>query len=79
MALNYSRTLIRLVRTTTGEELATLEAAPQEPVCFSTKDDRLVTRGPQGQLYVWNVVRIRQQLAKMGLDWRDTAQIPVGR
>ena len=79
MALNYSRTLIRLVSIGTGEELATLEAAPQEPVCFSPNDDRLVSRGPQGQLYVWNVGRIRQRLAKMGLDWRDTAQIPVGR
>jgi WD40 repeat protein len=77
MALIYSRTLIRLVRTATGEELATLEGSPQEPVCFSPNDDRLVTRGTQGQLHVWNVSRMRQQLAKMGLDWGDPERTPA--
>ena len=77
MALNYSRTLIRLVSTATGKELATFDGSPQEPVCFSPNDDRLVTRGSQGQLHVWNVSRIRQQLVKMGLDWGDTERTSV--
>ncbi len=58
---------LRLVEADTGREWAALEAG--EPRCFSARGNWLVTSEANGLLRVWDLRRIRKQLAAMNLDW----------
>lgn len=58
---------LRLVEADTGREWATLEAG--EPHCFSPRGNWLVTSEANGLLRLWDLRRIRQQLATLNLDW----------
>ncbi len=66
-------TKIRLVIPETGTEVACL-SIPEEtslaPQCFTPDGTQLIAFGVHnGQLYIWDLRRIRQQLAELGLDW----------
>jgi WD40 repeat protein/tRNA A-37 threonylcarbamoyl transferase component Bud32 len=63
---------LRLVEANTGREWATLEAG--EPHCFSPRGNWLVTSEADGLLRLWDLRRIRQQLAALNLDW----ETPLG-
>jgi eukaryotic-like serine/threonine-protein kinase len=63
---------LRLVEADTGREWATLEAG--EPLCFSSCGSRLVTSEANGLIRLWDLRRIRQQLAALHLDW----EAPLG-
>jgi len=58
---------LKLVEADTGREWATLEAG--EPHCFSPRGNWLVTSEADGLLRLWDLRRIRQQLATLNLDW----------
>jgi WD40 repeat protein len=58
---------LKLVEADTGREWATLEAG--EPHCFSPRGNWLVTSEANGLLRLWDLRRIRQQLATLKLDW----------
>src|ERR1019366_2556290 len=58
---------LKLIEADTGREWATLEAG--EPHCFSPRGNWLVTSEPNGLLRLWDLRRIRQQLATLKLDW----------
>ena len=58
---------LRLVEADTGREWATLEAG--EPHCFSARGNWLVTSEANGLVRLWDLRRIRQQLAALNLDW----------
>jgi WD40 repeat protein len=58
---------LKLVEADTGREWATLEAG--EPLCFSSRGNWLVTSEANGLLRLWDLRRIRQQLATLNLDW----------
>jgi WD40 repeat protein len=58
---------LKLVEADTGREWATLEAG--EPHCFSPRGNWLVTSEANGLLRLWDLRRIRQQLADLKLDW----------
>lgn len=58
---------LRLVEADTGREWAAIEAG--DPHCFSAHGNRLVTCEPDGLVRLWDLRRIRQQLAAMNLDW----------
>jgi WD40 repeat protein len=58
---------LKLVEADTGREWATLEAG--EPLCFSPRGNWLVTSEADGLLRLWDLRRIRQQLATLKLDW----------
>jgi WD40 repeat protein len=64
---------IRLVRTESGAEVARLEAPEQTrltPRCFTPDGTRLIAVGVDTQaLHIWDLRAIREQLAKLGLDW----------
>lgn len=63
---------LRLVEADTGREWATLEAG--EPHCFSPRGNWLVTSEANGLIRLWDLRRIRQQLATLNLDW----EAPLG-
>jgi eukaryotic-like serine/threonine-protein kinase len=63
---------LRLIEADTGREWATLEAG--EPLCFSPRGNWLVTSEANGLLRLWDLRRIRQQLAALKLDW----EAPLG-
>jgi len=63
---------LKLMEAETGREWATLEAG--EPRCFSPRGNWLVTSEADGLVRLWDLRRIRQQLATLKLDW-DT---PLG-
>ncbi len=63
---------VRLIEADTGREWATLEAG--EPHCFSPRGNWLVTSEADGLVRLWDLRRIRQQLATLKLDW----EAPLG-
>ncbi len=83
MASTYSRTSVQLTRVETGESLATLEVPDSQMINWLSLDDAgdhvAVSCLPQG-VRVWDLRRIRQQLAAMRLDWGpDTGPQLKGR
>jgi tetratricopeptide (TPR) repeat protein len=68
MAIAFSRTLVRLIDPATGQELATLPTVGG-PCCFTPDGDYLVTVGQGQTIQLWDLRRIRTQLATMDLDW----------
>jgi WD40 repeat protein len=42
-------------------------------LCFSPDSSRLAVGSVDGTIYVWDLRRIREQLAQMGLDWAAPA------
>ena len=71
-ALRSGRSNVLLIETATGRELALLESPEPHDIshlCFTADDTKLVVALNQHPLRVWDLRRIRQQLAGMGLDW----------
>jgi serine/threonine protein kinase/WD40 repeat protein/tetratricopeptide (TPR) repeat protein len=66
---------IRLVRPEDGAEVARLACGEQtlfRPLGFSPSGTRLLVRGEDSEAFlVWDLRRIRRQLAAMDLDWDD--------
>jgi eukaryotic-like serine/threonine-protein kinase len=64
---------VRLVDLATGQDLARLEDPEQiisESLTFSPDGTRLIAASSRGSsIHVWDLRRIRLQLAEMGLDW----------
>ncbi len=64
---------LQLLIPDTGEEVARMTIADPtrlKPECFTPDGNQLVAFGLEnGQLYVWDLRAIRQQLAHLGLDW----------
>jgi serine/threonine protein kinase/WD40 repeat protein len=73
LALSDVFSVIRLVETATGREVARLTGPePQRyaAACFTPDGTRLIARGSdEKMLHVWDLRAIRQQLKGMGLDW----------
>jgi len=76
MAITQTPTLLKLVEPRTGQEIATLDAGPQYPLCFSPDGSQLVVHGGEaGTVQIWDLRSVRQQLAAMNLDW-DLPPVP---
>jgi WD40 repeat protein len=73
LALADVVSVIRLVETATGREVARLtgpEPLWYQPACFTPDGTRLISTGPDASsLYVWDLRLIRRQLKELGLDW----------
>jgi hypothetical protein len=65
--------VVRLCVTETGRELARLEVPDQtkfSPICFSHDGSQLFAFGEEDKaVHVWDLRRIRRQLAELDLDW----------
>jgi WD40 repeat protein len=63
---------VRLIETATGRELATLAAPAPRPIrwlCFRPDGEQLAVACEKGVVELWDLRRIRERLAEMGLDW----------
>jgi serine/threonine protein kinase/WD40 repeat protein len=73
LAMNDVISVIRLLETSTGREVARLtgpDSVWYQPACFTPDGTRLVTTSPGNTgLYVWDLRLIRTQLKELGLDW----------
>ena len=73
LAADTAHGAVRLVDPDTGREYARLENPNQDRarfLSFSPDGTQLVaTKGDSQSIHVWDLRAIRQQLAKMGLDW----------
>ena len=73
MAVTTGLSTLRLVVPENGDEVAQLIIADPtrlKPECFTPDGNQLVAFGLEnGQLYVWDLRSIRQQLAQQRLDW----------
>jgi eukaryotic-like serine/threonine-protein kinase len=73
MALEGEAGVIRLVESATGREYVRLDAPEQTrlwPCCFTPDGTQLIALGVDSQaLHIWDLRRIRRQLAEMNLDW----------
>jgi hypothetical protein len=74
MAVETGYGVVRLVAPDTGQEYAQLEDPNQDRVgdgiSFTPDSTQLVTTNNDSHsIHVWNLRTIRQQLAKLGLDW----------
>jgi hypothetical protein len=68
----------KLVESDTGRELATLEARSAYLLCFSPDGSQLAYLEDTGQLKVWDLRLVREQLAAMNLDW-DFPPFPAAK
>ncbi|HWB13393.1 MAG TPA: protein kinase [Pirellulales bacterium] len=70
VVLAQTNGVYRLVELATGRELAQLEDPEQtaRPAAFTPDASKLIVATTNG-LAVWNLRRIRTELAKLGLDW----------
>jgi hypothetical protein len=79
LAISDVFSVIRLVETTTGREVARLtgpEPMWYPPACFTPDGTRLIASSSETRgLYVWDLRLIRQQLKGLGLDW-DWSEFP---
>jgi serine/threonine protein kinase/WD40 repeat protein len=81
MAVSYSQSAVRLVNPDTGATFAELE--PQNPqlmswLRFSPDGTRLAVACSTHLIQLWDLRRIREQLAAMGLDWSTRPYPPDG-
>jgi tetratricopeptide (TPR) repeat protein len=70
LAIGYDQVL--LAEAATGRELArltTLQPVSPTPLIFSPDGTKLIARTNQKTALLWDLRRIREQLAPMGLDW----------
>jgi serine/threonine protein kinase/WD40 repeat protein len=75
--LGQSNGIYRLVALATGRELARLEDPEQNTgsAAFTPDGTRLVVKAKNG-LRIWDLRRIRAELAKLGLDWDAPPYLP---
>jgi WD40 repeat protein/tRNA A-37 threonylcarbamoyl transferase component Bud32 len=76
LAINPARGVVRLLDPGTGREFATLPT--HNPLCFSPDGSCLVTSPSAHSLQLWDLRRIRAQLANLGLDWELPPYRPAG-
>ncbi len=79
LALCHSWQTVKLVLTETGEELATLESPGGwniNSLSFNADASLLAVAGGVSEIHVWNLGLIREQLARMKLDWDDSGASP---
>jgi eukaryotic-like serine/threonine-protein kinase len=72
LAVAHSRDVVRVFEAATGRELATLEAPePQDIISLAFNPDgtQLAVVSDHGPIHLWDLRLIRQQLARMNLDW----------
>jgi WD40 repeat protein len=82
VAVAHSRSRVQLIESATGAELANLE--PPYPgevsgLCFSPDGSVLAVGTSNHFLRLWDLRRIRERLARMGLDWHLPPYPPAGR
>jgi serine/threonine protein kinase/WD40 repeat protein len=78
LAIGDVLSVIRLLETTTGREVARLtgpDSVWYRPDCFTSDGTRLITSGFSNTLYVWDLPLIRHELKELGLDW-DWPEFP---
>jgi serine/threonine protein kinase/WD40 repeat protein len=75
LALEDVPSVVRLVWTATGKEVARLTAPEQTrltEMCFTPDSSQLITRGVEsGALHIFDLHAIRRGLREIGLDWSD--------
>jgi WD40 repeat protein len=79
LAITSSNHNVQLLDPTTAEEVATLSSPDSLLVswlCFSRDSSRLAVAAENQGLQLWDLRRIREELAAMGLDWRQAAYPP---
>jgi serine/threonine protein kinase/WD40 repeat protein len=72
LAIAHSIREVRLIETATGRERATLTAPEPHPIrwlCFRPDGEQLAVACANGVLQLWDLRRIRERFAEMGLDW----------
>ncbi len=72
MALGIAPDQVLLADAATGREIArltTLQPVTPQPLAFSPDGTKLVATTRQKTALVWDMRRIRDQLARLGLDW----------
>jgi WD40 repeat protein len=72
LAITTNMRSVRLVDPQTRHEIATLTAPDPQPIswlCFSPDGSQLAAATAAHVIHLWDLRRIRQQLAEMNLDW----------
>ncbi len=72
LAFSHSNKLVCLVAASTGETLVNLTVPDPQPVfalCFRPGDDLLAGVSGNHVLWLWDLRRLRSELAQIDLDW----------
>jgi WD40 repeat protein/predicted Ser/Thr protein kinase len=80
LAVTRTSQLVALIDPVTGRELATLSAPDLEPIeglCFSPNSTALAAACSTHFIQLWDLRRIRGQLARIGLDWDQPPYPPA--
>ncbi|MCZ6640052.1 MAG: hypothetical protein O7F71_00625, partial [Gammaproteobacteria bacterium] len=80
VAVAWSDSVVKLIETSTGRELAKLEPAHHQPItwmCFTPDATKLAVACSTHKIQLWDLRLIRKQLDAMGLDWDTPSYEPV--
>jgi WD40 repeat protein len=68
-AIAYRRHSVRLVDQATLTTVCEPDCGPHTPLCFSRDGSIVVSANTKGHVFMWDLARIRNQLAQLRLDW----------
>lgn len=69
LAIRKSATEVQLLDPADGRELAVLPGDTVWPLCFSPDGELLVVAESQTRVRIWDLRLLREELAKLSLDW----------
>jgi WD40 repeat protein len=69
LAIGWTADHVQLIHLPRGELLLHLEALGQIPLAFGPDGNALYVKGQYSEIYLWDLLTIRRELAAIGLDW----------
>ncbi|QIF00700.1 WD40 repeat domain-containing serine/threonine protein kinase [Roseimicrobium sp. ORNL1] len=71
-AIPYARNKVKMVNAETLEDVGEPDCGPHVPLCFGPDGSQFLSANPQGFLFQWDMAWIRQEVARLRLDWKFT-------
>jgi WD40 repeat protein len=72
LAINWIPDQVSLLLLPQGRPLLTLEALGQSPLWFNPDSTALYVQGQYSEIYQWDLLTLRKELASIGLDWHTS-------
>ncbi|RBP47351.1 serine/threonine protein kinase [Roseimicrobium gellanilyticum] len=69
-AIPYARNKVKMVNAETLEDVGEPDCGPHAPLCFGPDGSQFLSANPQGFLFQWDMAWIRQEVARLKLDWK---------
>ena len=69
-AIPYASNKVKMVNAATLEDVGEPDCGPHSPLCFGPDGSQFLSVNPQGYLFQWDMAWVRQEVARLQLDWK---------